>query len=139
MCHDNSTDGTFISNITIEVVSMIHVRSPVTITCTVMLTGTTIIGMVDVSWSKDGIQLRNSSELVITSSYATTTLYHSNLTILVLETSDRGLYTCRAHLSQSTPAPTLPSVASTVHLAVEGIIECRCLQVWAYQGNTMGC
>ena len=87
-----------------------------------MLTGTTVTDdvTVDISWSKDGMQLHNSSELVITSSNATTMLYHSNLTIHVLETSDSGFYSCRAYLSQSTQTPILPPIVSTVHLAVEG-------------------
>ena len=119
------TDGAFISNVTVAVVSAIHVRSPVTITCTVMLTGTTATvsdGVtVDISWSKYGVQLYNSSGLVITSSYATKMFYHSNLTILVLETSDSGLYSCRAQLFQSTQTSTLPPMVNTMHLAVEGI------------------
>lgn len=88
-----------------------------------MLTGTTVTDdvTVDISWSKNSVQLHNSSELVITSSYATTMLYHSNLTIHVLETSDSGLYSCRAHLSQPTQISILPPIVSTIHLAVEGI------------------
>lgn len=91
-----------------------------------MLTGTgTIVSddvtTVDISWSKDGVQLHNSSELVITSSYATVMLYHSNLTIYVLETSDSGLYSCRAHLSQPMQTPTLPPIVNTIRLAVEGM------------------
>ena len=85
-----------------------------------MLTGTTDV-TVDISWSKDGVQLHNSSQLVITSSYTTTMLYHSNLTICVLETSDSGLYSCRARLSQPTQTSILPPTVSTIHLAVEGI------------------
>ena len=119
------TDGAFISNVTVAVFSAIHVRSPVTITCTVMLTGTIVTisddVIVDISWSKYGVQLHNSSGLVITSSYATKMFYHSNLTILVLETSDSGVYSCRAQLSQSTQTSILPPSVNTIHLAVEGI------------------
>ena len=120
------TDGAFISNVTVAVVSAIYIRSPVTITCTVMLTGTTVTVSDDVtvaiSWSKYDVQLHNSSGLVITSPYATKNMfYHSNLTILVLEASDSGLYSCQAKLSQSTQTSTLPPIVNTIHLAVEGI------------------
>ena len=119
------TDGAFISNVTVAVVSAIHARSPVTISCTILLTGTIVTisddVTVDISWSKYGVKLHNSSGLVITSSYATKMLYHSNLTILVLETSDSGMYSCWAQLSQSTQTPTVPPMVNTIYLAVEGI------------------
>ncbi len=96
-----------------------------------MLTGAAVTDVtVDISWSKYGVQLHNSSGLVITSSYATNMLYLSNLTILVLETSDSGLYSCQAHVSQSTQTPTLPPKVDTIHLAVTGIL--LTVQYWYY-------
>lgn len=82
-----------------------------------MLTGTNNDETLEISWSKDSMQLHNSSELVITFSSATTELYHSNLTIHVLETSDSGSYSCVVVLSQSL---SLPPTVSTIHLTVEG-------------------
>ena len=116
-----STDRAFIANVTTAIVTVVHARSPATITCTAILTGTiTNDATLNIYWSKDGVQLHNSSELVITSSNTTTVLYHSNLTIHVLETSDSGSYSCVVVLSQSTQTPTLPPTVSTTHLVVEG-------------------
>ena len=116
------TDRMFIANVTTAIASIIHTRSPATLSCTAMLTGAiTNDATVDISWSKDGIQLHNSSELVITLSNATAMLYHLNMTIHVLKTSDSGSYSCGVQLLyQSTQTPALSPTVSTIHLMVEG-------------------
>ena len=87
-----------------------------------MLTATiTNDAIVDISWSKDGRQLHSNREIVITSYNASATLFQSNLTINVLEISDRGTYSCHVVLlSTSTDDPVSPPTTSTISLQVEG-------------------
>ena len=117
------TEGARISlNVTTVIASAVHTRSPVTITCTARFAGTTgSDATLDISWSKDGKQLQNSSELTITSSNTTAVSYHSNMTIHVLKISDSGSYACRVQLSQPGETPSPLSDVSTIHLAVKGI------------------
>ena len=110
-------------NVTTSVASVIQERSLATLTCTAVLTApTTSDVMVVISWSKDGHQLYNNDHLLITLSNATATSFQSNVTIIALEISDRGDYSCEVVLhSTSTQSSISPPTVSTLSLEVEGM------------------
>lgn len=108
---------------TVSVTSVVQERSPATLICTAVLTAPFPNDVTPViSWSKDGQLVHSSNELVITKSNVTATLIQSNLTILTLEISDSGSYSCQVVLhSSSTQSSLLPPTVSTVLLEVKGM------------------
>ena len=116
------TSTVFNPNVTTHTISSVKIRNPATISCTVLLSATPESDTtVAITWSKDGRQLHNNTELMITSSNETAISLQSNLTIHVLETSDSGLYSCQVALvSKSTLNPISSPAISTLHLEVKG-------------------
>lgn len=84
--------------VTTNIISPILLRSPVTISCTVNLSFKLWSNAeVQVTWSKDGTVLQNSSHVSITTVMqvvGTNNSYQSNLTVDRLVEADSGVYSC---------------------------------------------
>ena len=109
-------------SVTTEVLSSIHARSPAIVSCTADLSSTVSDDeIVDITWSRDGAQLRNNSEMLIVSANLAVNKYQSNITIHVLEAADDGLYSCLVRLMSQSSNQLMLQDTSSIYLNVEGI------------------
>lgn len=109
-------------SVTTEVISSIHAKSPVVVSCTVDLSSSISDDvMVNITWNKDDHQLHNNSEMLIVSASLTSNKYQSNLTIHVLEDSDDGLYSCSAGIISRSSNQLISKEISSIYLNVEGM------------------
>lgn len=119
------------------VISSIHERSPAIISCTAVISST-VIGdhKVNITWTKDDLQLHSNNEISIVSANLTKYMYQSNLTIHVLGASDVGLYSCSAIMLLSESSNQFISTAtSSIYLDMEGMLLISvfsCSQALAY-------
>ena len=107
------------------VISNVHERSPVIISCTVIVISTiSDKHTVNITWSKDDHQLHSNSEISVVTANLTKHTHQSNLTIHILEASDIGLYSCSAMITLSGSSNQLASsVTSSIYLDMEGMIQ----------------
>lgn len=79
---------------------------------------------VNITWNKDkgGDILHNSSDITITSATMSEHTYQSNMTIHVLRTSNRGLYSCTASLVLRSTGQLISLSRSSIYLDVEGTL-----------------
>ena len=109
-------------SVTTEVLSSIHARSPAIVSCMADLSSTVSDDeIVDITWSRDGDQLRNNSEILIVSANLAVNKYQSNMTIHALEASDDGLYSCRVRLISQSSNQLMLQDTSSIYLNVEGM------------------